>query len=167
MGELQILGVEIHALGTMTIERVALNGRGETFAGGAMDTKLVGAACVRHERKHHFAAAKIRRLRTDNTPLGDGALAVLVVYHLMRTVERIGTQREVDCAVVALFECNAYHWLYNRHIALLDRTVEKLTLKVVVGFYSERHDKEAGGVHVKTMYDLRSVSTFEKQTEQR
>ena len=42
MGELQILGVEIHALGTMTIERVALDGRGETFAGGAMDTKLVG-----------------------------------------------------------------------------------------------------------------------------
>ena len=47
MAEGEAFGVEIEAVGTRSVEDVALDGTSETVGMGAMDAELVGATCLR------------------------------------------------------------------------------------------------------------------------
>ena len=47
MAEGEAFGVEVEAVGTRSVEDVALDGTSETFGMGAMDAELVGATCLR------------------------------------------------------------------------------------------------------------------------
>ena len=113
------------------------------------------------------AAAKIRRLWTDNTPFCNGTFAIVVIYHLTGPVERVRTNRDVDDAVVAFIECDANHRFHDCNITFLHGAVVELALERVVGFGGAWHDKYARCVHVKTVYGLGSISAFGKDAEYR
>ena len=85
-GQLSCMKAEALAfLCAMTVETVADNGRAKAFGVCAMDAQLMCAACVWCQ-----CHASKSALMAQHLIVGQRRLAMLIVYHLSRTVVYIG-----------------------------------------------------------------------------
>ena len=73
--------MEVETVGRSAVEVVALDGAVKTFWMGTVDTELMSAACLGIEGN---------KIVVNELIASDGLLAVLMIHHLARTVERIG-----------------------------------------------------------------------------
>ena len=104
MAELQVFGMEVEAVGRLTVERIAHNGAVHAVGVGGMDTELVGAAgfgVVVDE-----SAPFIRG--SHNLITGDGGFAVLEIDELVGAVVEVRTEGEADEVLGLLALRNAF-----------------------------------------------------------
>jgi len=88
MGEFEPAGVQIEPVGLAAVERVAEDGRGKAVGMCAVYAQLMGAA---RERTKAYDGVAVG-IGAGNAVTSEGYAAVDGVYHLSRTVERVGTQ---------------------------------------------------------------------------
>lgn len=93
MGEGEMGGVKVEAVGWGAVEVVALDRASEAFGMGGMDAQLMGATRLWIEVQEGGAVGC-----ADDVVVGDGLLAVLVVDHLPWTVEGVGKEGKGDGA---------------------------------------------------------------------
>ena len=93
VGELQELGMEVEAVGEVTVEAVAEDRGAKTFGSRRMDAKLVGATRLRAEAyAGDFHAVAL--LIPQNFELRNRLFAMLEVHPLPRQVVEVGAERE-------------------------------------------------------------------------
>ena len=93
VGELQELGMEVEAVGEVTVEAVAEDRGAKTFGSRRMDAKLVGATRLRAEAYAcDFHAVAL--LMPEDFELRYSFLAMLEVHPLPRQVVEVGTEWE-------------------------------------------------------------------------
>ena len=85
MTELQAFGMEIHAVGGLSVEGIAQDGAVHAVRMGGVDAELVGTAAlgiVGHAGTEVFLVFYREGLGTQYLVTGDGILSVLEIDHL-------------------------------------------------------------------------------------
>ena len=88
MGEREVFGMKVKAVGMETVEVIAHNGHSQTILVGTMYAQLVGAAGMGREQN-----AVIRSFLPDKFIIGHRRFPLFEIYYLSRTVQIIGSER--------------------------------------------------------------------------
>ena len=146
MAELHGGGVEVEAVGTKPVKRVAEDWRVKAERMGAMDAQLVGAASDGMERHAHTTAAFGK-----HAIVCDGLAPVERIDHLARAVHRVGAHGQAD-APLARSEMLRVEQCF---VTLPYAAACELRLKEAVAALILGHDEQPGGVHVEAMHHER------------
>ena len=110
----------------MSVEAVAYDGNTQSVMVGAVNAQLVGASGMRKEGYPRDVSFPF-----DNAVFGYGLLAVGEIHLLIRSVERVGTQRQAYLAVYRAVG----HAVQEGDIPLAYLTLGKLRLELLVRFH--------------------------------
>ena len=88
MGEREVFGMEVKAVGMETVEVIAYDGHSQTVLVGTVHTQLMGAACVGREQN-----AVIGSFLADKLIIGHRRFSLFIIHHLSRAVEIVGGKR--------------------------------------------------------------------------
>ena len=105
MTELQAFGMEVHAVGGLSVEGVAQNRAGHAGRMGGVDAELVGTAAlgiVGHAGTGGFLAFYRECLETQNLVTGVGILSVLEIDQLQGAVVVVRTEGQTDVALFVM-----------------------------------------------------------------
>ena len=105
MTELQAFGMEVHAVGGLSVEGIAQNGAVHAVRMGGVDAELVGTAAfgiVGHAGTEVFLAFYREGLGTQYLVPGDGILSVLEIDQLQGAVVVVRTEGQTDVAFFAM-----------------------------------------------------------------
>ena len=147
MAELQPFGMEVQAVGGLSVEGVAYDGAVQAFRVGGVYTKLVGSAGLGIESHagsivyciHYFIACNCR-------------LAVFVTDHLQGTVVEVGTEGQTDEA----FRFGLWNAFEQGDVAFLHGSSFELFLEQGMGILVLGCQEQAGGGHVEAVNEDRA-----------
>ena len=88
MGEREVFGMEVKTVGMETVEIIAYDRHSQTVLVGTVHTQLVGAASVGREQN-----AVIGSFLSDKFIIGHRWFSLIIIHHLPRTVEVVGSER--------------------------------------------------------------------------
>ena len=88
MGEREVFGMEVKAVGMETVEIIAHDRHSQTVLVGTVHTQLVGAAGLGCEQN-----TVIGSFLSDKFIIGHRRFSLFVIHHLSRAVEVVGGER--------------------------------------------------------------------------
>ena len=152
MTELQTFGMEVHAVGSLSVERVTQDGAVHAVRMGGVDTELVGTATfgiVGHAGAKMLLFIDEMGGGTQYLVTGDSVLPVLEIDHLQGAIVVVRTERQTDEIPFILGSNDAVE---QGDVALLHFPFLELFLKQGMGLLVLGYQQQARGVHVQTVH---------------
>ena len=135
MPELQLFGMQVHAVGCLAVEGVAQDGAIHAFRMGRVETELVGASgsgVVGYPGAEMLLPVDEDHGVVEDFVSGDGIFPVFGIDPLEGAVVVVGTEGQTDEAVVAELGGDTVE---QGNVAFLDDAVLELFLQIIVGVH--------------------------------